>query len=146
MFIHPYLILVVAAISLTALFYSIRKKHKILIIISALITLPVLFFATKYLNEIFFAAKTERSGVVIDKETGEPLAGVQIENYRAFADDKLALNPKVVTDKNGHFHIKQKINIKTLFSLDLEGYYGYVSRLPKQGDTIKLEKIKPDDE
>lgn len=142
MLILVFVILIITVISLGFLINAIRKKNKRQIIISALIALPVLFFATKYLNETVFTAKTERSGVVIDQETGEPLAGVRIEYYRAFTDDKLALNPKVVTDKNGYFHIRQKINENTLFSLDLEGYYSYVSELSKQGDTIKLEKLK----
>lgn len=146
MFIPPYLIHVVAAVILIVLIYSIRKKNKILIIISTIVALPTLYLTTDYLIKIVFAAKIERSGVVLDKETGEPLEGVRIENYRAFSNRKLALNPEVTTDKNGYFHIKQKINESTQFSLDLEGYIGYVSELPKQVDTIRLEKIKSDAE
>lgn len=146
MFIPPYLILVAAATILVILFYGIRKKKKILIIISTIVALPILYFTTKYLTRTVFAAKTERSGVVIDKETGEPLEGVRIENYRAFSNRELALHPGVTTGKNGYFHINQKINENTQFSLDLEGYIGYVSELPKQGDTIRLEKIKSDAE
>lgn len=146
MFIPPYLILVAVAVILIVLFYSIKKKNKILIIISIIAALPILYLTTDYLTKVVFAAKAERSGVVIDKETGEPLEGVRIENYRAFSNRELALHPEVTTDKNGHFHIKQKINENTQFSLDLEGYIGYVSELPKQGDTIRLEKIRSDAE
>lgn len=146
MFIPPYLILIAAAVILIILFYSIRKKNKILFIISAIVALPTLYLTIDYLTKIVFAAKIERSGVVIDKETGIPLEGVKIENYRAFSNRELALNPAITTDKNGHFHIKHKINENTQFSLDLEGYIGYVSELSKQGDTIKLEKIKSDAE
>lgn len=146
MLIPPYLILIAAAVILIVLFYSIKKKNKILIFISTIAAPPILFLATDYLAKIVFAAKTERSGVVIDKETSKPLEGVKIENYRAFSNRELALNPEVTTDKNGYFHIKQKINENTLFSLDLDGYYGFVNKLPKQGDTIRLEKIKSDAE
>ncbi len=146
MFIPPYLILVVAAIILIVLCYSIKKKNKILIILSTLVALPTLYFTTKYFTRTVFAANIERSGVVIDKETGKPLEGVRIENYRAFSNSEFALNPAITTDKNGYFHSKQQINENTQFSLDLEGYIGYVSKLPKQGDTIRLEKIKSDAE
>jgi|GEM_PF-5009552 len=146
MFIPPYLILIAAAAILIVLFYSIKKKNKILIFISTIAALPILYLTTDYLTKIVFAAKTERSGVVIDKETGKPLEGVRIENYRAFSNSEFALNPAITTDKNGYFHIKQKINENTQFSLDLESYIGYVSELSKQGDTIKLEKTKSDSE
>ncbi len=139
-------ILIVLAAGLILLLKGIRKKHKTLTVISGLAALVIgfmlLFFTENYLTEVFFPTKIERSGVVIDKETGKPLEGVPIERHSGYMDDKLALNPKVVTDKNGHFSIKQKISKNALFVFSLEGYYGYTSSLQKQGDTIKLERVK----
>lgn len=140
------IILITLAAGLLLLLNGIRKKHKTLTVISGLATLVIgfllLFFTENYLTEVFFPTKIERSGVVIDKETGKPLEGVPIELHSGYINDKLILNPKVVTDKDGHFSIKQKISKNALFVFSLEGYYGYTSSLQKQGDTIKLERVK----
>lgn len=83
-------------------------------------------------------SRTERSGVVVDQRTRQPLPGVSVAVYLGhITHDTLQL--QVVTDSSGYFFIPEKRSSDQLFALSLEGYIGYVSTLPTAGDTLLLE-------
>ena len=80
-----------------------------------------------------------RSGVVIDRDTNEPIEGVEIDIYmKAQVRDSLKQN--VFTDKNGHFSISEKRDADQLFQLWKKGYIGHVNSLKNVGDTFMMEK------
>jgi hypothetical protein len=106
---------------------NITDPHILLPIFIILFTLPG---CTK---------KIERSGIVIDSQTNEPLKNVEIEIYLDHLKGD-SLFPKVLTDSNGYFQIMEKRSKKRSFVLQKNGYIGYVGTLSIMDDTIKLEK------
>lgn len=84
--------------------------------------------------------KTERKGVVIDRQTRQPLAGVAIELYRSSVTGD-TLRQKVVTDSNGRFHIQEARSAGTTFLLSKEGYIDLTSSLPAGTDTVEMERM-----
>lgn len=81
----------------------------------------------------------ERSGIVIDKQTKEPLQNVSIEIYLK-TQRRDSLNEKVFTDRNGHFHIREERDEGQLFILQKSGYISHTNSLSTVNDTIKLER------
>lgn len=84
---------------------------------------------------------TERSGVVVDSKTGEPIAGVSVEIYLKY-QVKDSLQRKVSTGKDGSFYVAEKRPADQQFLLEKNGYIGFTSALPKAGDTIRMMKIE----
>ena len=85
--------------------------------------------------------KIERSGIVVDRETNLPIAGVSIDFYLKH-QTRDSLKQKVVTDQKGHFYISEKVNETQLFQVYKEGYIGHVNSLAVKNDTITLERDK----
>ena len=85
--------------------------------------------------------KIERRGVVVDQSTNKPLMGISIEIYLKY-QRRDSLKEKVVTDKNGRFYIKEKIDKEQLFQLRKDGYIGHVNSLSIEHNTILLERIE----
>lgn len=83
--------------------------------------------------------KIERRGIVVDRDTNEPLKDVAIEIYMKHQRGD-SLKEKVSTDKNGHFYIGEKRDKDLLFELSKSGYISFVSSLSDENDTIELEK------
>ncbi|MCR9289601.1 MAG: carboxypeptidase-like regulatory domain-containing protein [Bacteroidetes bacterium] len=83
----------------------------------------------------------ERSGIVVDRQTKEPLQGVTIDIYLK-TQRRDSLKEKVFTDSNGHFYIREKRDEDLLFLLQKNGYIGHVNSLSIINDTIKLEREK----
>lgn len=81
----------------------------------------------------------ERSGVVVDGDTQQPIEGVEIDIYMKY-QKRDSLKQDVITDKNGHFTISEKHDIDQMFQLRKPGYIGFVSSLKAKGDTIRMEK------
>lgn len=81
----------------------------------------------------------ERSGVVIDALTNEPIPEVSIDIYLRNQRRDSLIN-KVYTDRNGFFHITEKRSKAMLFELSKIGYINHVSSLSVENDTIQLEK------
>lgn len=109
-----------------------KKKLKILIIGKSIF---MLFILAGCSNPI------ERSGVVIDKQTKEPIQDVSVEIYMK-NQKRDSLKEKVFTDANGHFHIKEKRDEDLLFLLYKNGYIGYTSSISIPNDTIIFERDK----
>jgi hypothetical protein len=84
-------------------------------------------------------SKFERSGVVVDDITGEPVAGVTVEIYMK-NQVKDSLQSKVSSRKDGTFRISEKRPKDQLFLLEKSGYISHVSSLPD--DTIRMLKIE----
>lgn len=85
--------------------------------------------------------KIERSGVVVDHGTNEPLEGVLIDIYLKH-QRRDSLKEKVYTDHKGHFYIREKWSEGSLFELHKSGYISHVNTLSTENDTIKLERHK----
>ncbi len=85
--------------------------------------------------------KIERSGIVVDRNTNEPLEGVSIDLYLKY-QRRDSLKDNVFTDEKGYFYITEKIDEDELFQLRMDGYIGHVSSLSIENDTIKLERIE----
>lgn len=83
--------------------------------------------------------KIERSGVVVDNLTHEPIPGVSIEVYLK-NQRRDSLQKKIFTDLNGYFHITEKRSKGLLFQLNKYGYISHVSPLSVENDTIELER------
>lgn len=81
-----------------------------------------------------------RSGVVVDSATQQPISGVSVEIYLK-NQVKDSLQSKVITDENGRFSIAEKRPSDQMFILEKGGFISHVSTLEKQGDTIRMEKI-----
>ncbi|MEZ4932819.1 MAG: hypothetical protein R2788_11955 [Saprospiraceae bacterium] len=81
----------------------------------------------------------ERSGVVVDSQTQEPIPGVSVDIYLKDQSGD-SLMTKVYTDANGYFHVGEKHSEGKFFLLYKEGYIGFVSKLSVANDTISLEK------
>jgi len=81
----------------------------------------------------------ERSGVVVDRDTNEPIEGVSIDIYMKY-QKRDSLQQKIITDKNGHFTITEKRDINEMFQLEKVGYIGHVNSLKIKDDTIRMEK------
>ena len=101
-------------------------------------TLISLFFA---LTIIGCNDPIERTGTVVDRDTGEPLEGVSIEIHLGFIK-RDTLSEKVFTDENGYFHVSQLEDSDKLFEVRKEGYIGFVNALSQPNDTIRLEKMR----
>lgn len=84
---------------------------------------------------------SERSGVVVDSKTGEPIAGVSVEIYMKH-QVKDSLQRKVSTGKDGSFYIAEKRPADQQFLLEKNGYISFTSALPNAGDTIRMLKIE----
>jgi uncharacterized lipoprotein YajG len=83
--------------------------------------------------------KIERSGVVVDKLTNEPIPNVSIEIYLK-NQRRDSLIKKVFTDRNGYFHITEKRSKGQLFELNKIGYISHVNSLSVENDTIELKR------
>jgi len=84
----------------------------------------------------------ERSGVVIDENTKEPIEGVYID-ISMKTQRRDSLKEKVFTDSNGYFHIKEKRDIGLFFTLEKSGYGYFTSTLSTPNDTIELGDVVP---
>lgn len=80
----------------------------------------------------------ERSGVVIDATTHYPIEGASIEIYLK-EQTKDSLQNKVFTDEKGCFSISEKKDSELLFSINKDGYKGFVGTLSNANDTVLLE-------
>ena len=84
--------------------------------------------------------KIERSGIVVDQQTHEPLQDVLIEiMYKQHTKD--SLNEKVLTDQNGYFFISERKSKKQLYELSKSGYVKLRSFLTVKNDTTELERV-----
>lgn len=83
--------------------------------------------------------KIERSGVVVDELTNEPIPEVSIEIYLK-NQRRDSLIKKVFTDRNGYFRITEKRSKGLLFELNKIGYISHVNSLSVENDTIELER------
>ena len=92
-------------------------------------------------NMVGCTEKIERSGIVVDRNTNEPVKGVSIEIYLKH-QRRDSLKEKVITDKRGQFYISERIDKEELFELRKDGYIGFVSTLSIENGTIKLERDK----
>ncbi|MGB0431283.1 MAG: hypothetical protein ACPGLV_12480 [Bacteroidia bacterium] len=81
----------------------------------------------------------ERSGVVVDKETNEPIEGVEIDIYMK-TQKRDSLKQEVLTDKKGRFRINEKRDEDLMFQLRKAGYIGFVNSLEIEGDSVRMEK------
>lgn len=84
--------------------------------------------------------KIERSGIIVDQQTHEPLQDVLIEiMYKQHTKD--SLNEKVLTDQNGYFFISERKSKKQLYELSKSGYVNLRSFLIVKNDTTELERV-----
>lgn len=83
--------------------------------------------------------KIERSGIVVDQQSNEPLENVSIEIYLKH-QSRDSLVEKVFTDHKGYFFIGEKRDRDLLFELRKSGYIDFVSSLSVANDTIRLER------
>lgn len=78
------------------------------------------------------------SGVVVDKITGVPIAGVRVEIYlHEVSGDSLATS--VFSDEQGSFDFQLETCSNPLFDLSKRGYIGFVTA-QLEGDTIRMER------
>jgi len=101
------------------------------------------FFASITLVLLIFVGcdeKIERSGIVVDQQTHEPLQDVLIEiMFKQKTKD--SLNEKVLTDQNGYFFISERKSKKQLYELSKSGYVKLSSFLTVKNDTTELERV-----
>ena len=83
--------------------------------------------------------KIERSGIVVDELSGEPIEGVSIEVYLKNQRGD-SLMKKIFTDHDGYFHIAEKRSKSLDFELNKSGYISHINSLSIESDTIRLEK------
>ena len=79
----------------------------------------------------------ERSGIVVDRITRQPIEGVSIDIYMK-GQRRDSLKEKVFTDKNGYFITKEKRDADESFLFMKKGYIGYTSSLSAKNDTIDM--------
>jgi len=82
---------------------------------------------------------SERSGVVLDRETEKPIEGVSVEIHLGHLKNN-ELKNEVVTNKNGEFEIKEERGADVLFSFVKEGYIVFTTTITEPGQEILLER------
>lgn len=101
--------------------------------------LPILLSLIVGTTVVSCKSASERTGVIVDDTTGEPVAGVTVEIYMK-DQVKDSLQSKVSSRKDGTFRVSEKRPKDQLFILEKGGYISHVSSLPD--DTIRMMKIE----
>lgn len=80
------------------------------------------------------------NGIVIDRQTNQPLENVEVKIYLASIHKDSLQNP-VFTDKNGKYKFVHNYCKDYMINFHKEGYNSFVTSI-KENDTIYLEVYK----